>query len=277
MFSCRKRRSNMPQIPDIQQLNELREFGDTLMTETRDLILSLWNRTALHSELKEDQTPVSEIDLRCEELVRSVIQRRFPSHGIIGEEFGPENDDADFVWTIDPIDGTQNLINRIPTFGTILGLLYRGEPVMGWIDHPVLGDSLRGGLGIGTFFNGEKVTLNDIPESGLTPNDIIATNCPATFARGGHLGALDTILKFHPHSRIYYDVYAHSLAIRGCLAVMVEYNLKIWDLSATKALIEGAGGAYRELGVSKSERGPTLYNAAFGKKHAVELMSNALR
>jgi fructose-1,6-bisphosphatase/inositol monophosphatase family enzyme len=58
---------------------------------------------------------------------------------------------------------------------------------------------------------------------------------------------------------------------------MVEYNLKIWDLSATKALIEGAGGAYRELGVSKSEHGPTLYHATFGKKHAVELMANVLR
>lgn len=267
----------MPQIPDIKYAEELREFGDSLVAETRALILSLWNRTAFHSELKEDQTPVSEVDLRCEELVRSAIQERFPSHGIIGEEFGSENSAADFVWTIDPIDGTQNLINRIPTFGTIVGLLYQGEPVMGWIDHPVLGDSLRGGLGMGTFFNGDKVTIGDIPQSGLTPNDIIATNCPATFARGGHLGALDIILKFHPHSRIYYDVYAHSLTIRGCLAVMVEYNLKIWDLAATKALIEGAGGVYQELGVRESDQGPALYNAAFGKKRAVELLANALR
>jgi fructose-1,6-bisphosphatase/inositol monophosphatase family enzyme len=131
-------------------------------------------------------------------LVRQRVRQAFPSHGIVGEEFGWENKGAEFTWTIDPIDGTQNLINRIPTFGTILGLLHKGQPIMGWIYHPVLGDSLRGGVNTGTFCNGTKVTLNDIPEAGLTPNDIIATNCPATFARGNHLPALDAILKFHP-------------------------------------------------------------------------------
>jgi fructose-1,6-bisphosphatase/inositol monophosphatase family enzyme len=256
--------------------NEFSRFGDSLIPQTRELVLSLWNRSSIQSELKEDQTPVSEVDLRCEELVRRRIREAFPSHGIIGEEFGWENRGAEFTWTIDPIDGTQNLINRIPTFGTILGLLHRGQPVIGWIDHPVMGDSLRGGPGIGTFLNGTRVTLNDILESGPTPNDIIGTNCPATFARGDHLSVLDAILRFHPHSRIYYDVYAHSLAIRGSLAVMVEYNLKIWDLSATKALVEGAGGAFQELGSKEQADGTTLLNAAFGKKRAVAMMTEAL-
>lgn len=255
---------------------EFSRFGDSLIPQTRELVLSLWSRSSIQSELKDDQTPVSEVDLRCEELVRRRIREAFPSHGIVGEEFGWENRGAEFTWTIDPIDGTQNLINRIPTFGTILGLLHQGQPIMGWIDHPVLGDSLRGGVGMGTFLNDTRVVLNDIPESGLTPNDIIATNCPATFARGGHLSVLDAVLRFHPHSRIYYDVYSHSLAIRGSLAVMVEYNLKIWDLSATKALVEGAGGAFQELGSEEFADGTTLLHAAFGKKRAVAMMTNAL-
>jgi fructose-1,6-bisphosphatase/inositol monophosphatase family enzyme len=260
-----------------KSLEEFSEFGDSLIAQTRELVLSLWNQSSIHSELKEDQTPVSDVDLRCEELVRRSVRQRFPSHGIVGEEFGWENKGSDLTWTIDPIDGTQNLINRIPTFGTILGLLYKGDPVMGWIVHPVLGDFLRGGPGIGTFYNRKRVVLGDIPESGLTPNDIIATNCPATFARGGHLPVLGAILKFHPHSRIYYDVYAHSLAIRGSLAVMVEFNLKIWDLSATKALIKGAGGLFRELGSEESPNGPSLYHAAFGKPRAVDSIAKAIQ
>ncbi len=186
--------------------------------------------------------------------------RRYSLSLAIREEFGWENRGAEFTWTIDPIDGTQNLINRIPTFRIILGLLHKGQPIPGWIDHPVLGDSLRGGVGVGNFFNGTKVALNDIPESGLTPNDIIATNCPATFARGAHLSVLDAILRFHPHSRIYYDVYSHSLAIRGSLAVMVEYNLKIWDLSATKALTLGARGEFQELGSEGLTDGTNLFH-----------------
>jgi len=261
---------------NVTPFNDFSRFGDSLIQQTRELVLSLWNRSSLHSELKEDQTPVSEVDLRCEELVRQRIRAAFTSHGILGEEFGWENKGAEFTWTIDPIDGTQNLINRIPTFGTILGLLHRGQPIMGWIDHPVLGDSLRGGVGMGTFLNGTRVILNDIPESGLTPNDIIATNCPATFARGGHLSVLDAILRFHPHSRIYYDVYSHSLAICGSLAVVVEYNLKIWDLSATQALVEAAGGAFQELGSQELADGTSLIHAAFGKKRAVNLMAKAL-
>lgn len=247
-------------------------FGDSVIEQTKPLILQLWNSTSIVSELKEDNTPVSEVDLRCEELVRGLIKERFPEHGIIGEEYGADRPDAEYVWTIDPIDGTQNLINRIPTFGTILGLLHNGKPILGWIDHPVLGNSLRGGPSVGTTYNGNLIKLSDLSTEALTPNDIIATNCPATFDRGGHLDVLWKILNAHPHCRIYYDVYAHTLAITGSLAVMVEYNLKIWDLSATQALIEGAGGVYQELGRNEVPGKPTAYHAAFGKKTAVEIL-----
>lgn len=254
--------------------NQFLSFGDKLISETRELILSLWLNEAIHSELKDDNTPVSEVDLKCEELVRNLIRKQFPEHGIIGEELGAERADAEFVWTIDPIDGTQNLINRIPTFGTILGLLHHGKPVLGWIDHPVLNQTLRGGVDSGTFHNGKKIWLEDLSGPLLTHNDIIATNCPSTF--GEHLSILWKILKFHPHVRMYYDVYSHSLAVMGSLAVMVEYNLKIWDLSATRALVEGAGGVYCELGQDEKLGKPTLYHAAFGKRRAVDLISKAI-
>lgn len=255
---------------------ELLSFGDSLIAETRSLILSLWKKNTFESRLKEDQTPVSEIDLRCEELARDLIRRRYPQHGIIGEEHGTERGDAEYVWTIDPIDGTQNLVNRIPTFGTILGLLHQGRPVMGWIDHPVLGIFTHGGIGLGVSTNGVEVRLADLAETQLTPNDVIATNCPATFARGGHEHVLDRVLTFHPHVRMYYDVYSHTLAIGGSLALMVEYNLKIWDLAATKALIEAAGGLYHELGREGGEGEVIRYHAAFGKKRAVELVAAAI-
>lgn len=255
---------------------ELLSFGDDLISQTRDLICKLWQDSAFSSRLKEDNTPVSEIDLQCEELARDRLQQKYPHHGIIGEEYGTEKGDAEFVWTIDPIDGTQNLVNQIPTFGTILALLYQGQPVLGWLDFPILGDRFRGGVDCGTYYNGKQIQLGDLKSNELSPTDVIATNCPATFQHSGNVEDLWKILQFHPHSRIYYDVYAHGLAIRGAVAVMVEYNLKIWDLAATKALIKGAGGAYQELGRIEAPGHPTLYHVAFGKKRAVELMANAI-
>ena len=258
------------------KFDEYLSFGDALLGETRELILSLWNKREIHSELKDDDTPVSEVDLRCEELMRERIRRRFPTHGVIGEELGEDSPSAEFVWTIDPIDGTQNLINRIPTFGTILSLLHNGTPVLGWIDHPVLGDTLRGGPGIGVMKNGSPASILDLTTPHLTANDIVGTNCPATFSRGGHEGVLYKILAFHPHIRMYYDVYSHSLAVTGSLAAMVEYNLKIWDLAATKALIEGAGGKYLELGADDHPGKPRLYHAVFGKQTAVGVISQVI-
>jgi fructose-1,6-bisphosphatase/inositol monophosphatase family enzyme len=237
-------------------------------------VLPLWHGQAFTSELKEDQTPVSQVDLQCEEMLRDRIRRRYPDHGIIGEEYGAERGDAEFVWTIDPIDGTQNLIHRIPTFGTIIGLLFRGKPVLGWIEHPVLGDSLRGGVGVGAFLNGRRLSVGDLACSALSANDVIATNCPATF--GKYVDMLWRVLKFHPHVRMYYDVYAHSLAIAGSLAAMVEYNLKIWDLSATQALIEAAGGTFLEVGSDQEAGKPTRYHAVFGKSRAVDLIAREL-
>lgn len=259
--------------PDSTFYQELLSFGDGLLNQTRDLILPLWQSNAFEFKFKDDDSPVSVIDLKCEELARDLIHKHYPHHGIIGEEYGTEKGDAEFVWTIDPIDGTQNLINRIPTFCTIVGLLYQGKPVLGWLDFPVLGETFRGGPSCGTYYNEQQIKLQDLGSDQLTSKDIIATNCPATFERGGHTDILWKVLKFHPHSRIYYDAYAHGLAVRGAVAVMVEYDVKIWDLAATQALIEGAGGLYRELDKVEQPGEYTLYSAAFGKQRAVELIS----
>jgi len=135
--------------PDSTFYQELLSFGDGLLNQTRDLILPLWQSNAFEFKFKDDDSPVSVIDLKCEELARALIHKHYPHHGIIGEEYGTEKGDADFVWTIDPIDGTQNLINRIPTFCTLLGLLHQGKPVLGWLDFPVLSETFRGGPSCG--------------------------------------------------------------------------------------------------------------------------------
>ena len=86
---------------------------------------------------KDDASPVTEIDRRVETALRAQIAQQYPQHGILGEEFEPADLDAEWVWVIDPIDGTKAFITGIPTFGTLVALAYRGVPVLGVIDNPV--------------------------------------------------------------------------------------------------------------------------------------------
>jgi histidinol-phosphatase len=242
----------------------------------KELILDLWEKGTLNESFKEDRTPVTEVDLKAEELARKIISKRYPEHGILGEEYPSVNPGSNYQWTIDPIDGTQNLVNRIPTFGSLVGLRYRGQAVYGIIDHPVLDIRIRGGFSLGAFLNDKVIRLNDIKQELLGDNDIIATNSPAVFGvseEGREL--FDKIISFHPHSRIYYDCYDHTLAILGSLAVVLEPNLNIWDITPIEALMNEVGGVCRRF----NERGSgeeMLVNAVFGKSKAVNLLSEYL-
>lgn len=261
-----------------EEVKALHAFAEQIADQTKALILDLWMGAEIHTQLKEDRTPVTQVDLQAEKLARELIQRQYPEHGVIGEEFEPLNPESDYQWTIDPIDGTQNLVNRIPTFGTLIGLRYKNQAVLGVIDHPVLNLRSSGGCGIGVTVNGERVQLTDLLEARLSDSDIIATNNIGVFGETDAGRALfHRIIATHPHSRIYYDCYAHSLAVSGSLAVVVEPNLKIWDLTPVEALLTECGGRFEYFNPQADKGHVTLYNAVFGKPKAVERMLEHIR
>lgn len=257
-------------------LKEYHQFALQIADASKELILELWKGGSFGETLKEDKTPVSEVDLQAEALARKMISERFPKHGIIGEEYDSINPESDFQWTLDPIDGTQNLINHIPTFGTLIGLRYCGKAIIGIIDHPVLNMRTHGGLHLGVSYNGSDVVLADLPENSLSSNDIIATNSLAVFGEDPKEQKLfSDIMAFHENARIYYDCYDQTLAVLGSLAVAMEPNLKIWDITPLEALLSELGGGcmrFNERGVSSD----MLTHAVFGKKRAVELLCNHL-
>ena len=115
-----------------------------LAAESGDFIKPLFGQTHLAVETKPDQSPVTIADRGAEELLRRRIAQRFPAHGIIGEEHGSERADAEFVWVLDPIDGTKAFITGVPLWGTLIALLHEGKPVLGCIHQPVLGQLLVG-------------------------------------------------------------------------------------------------------------------------------------
>ena len=116
-------------------------------------------RSRVSVEEKPDGSPVTEIDTALEARLRGRIHARFPEHGIIGEESGAERRNADWVWVLDPIDGTQSFILGKPTFATLIGLMFQGKPVLGVIEHPALGDRWVGAAGMATVLNGALALL----------------------------------------------------------------------------------------------------------------------
>src|SRR3954471_857444 len=114
-------------------------------------------RQPLAIDDKADLTPVTAADRAAEQAMRSLIESRFPEHGIIGEEFGRVREDAEFVWTLDPIDGTKSFISGVPLFGTLIALTHAKRPILGIIDQPISRERWVGVAGRPTILNGAVV------------------------------------------------------------------------------------------------------------------------
>ena len=203
-----------------------------------DFIRPLFAQPGLAVETKADQSPVTAADRGAEELMRAQIAKKFPTHGIIGEEFGPDRDDAEFVWVLDPIDGTKSFITGVPLWGTLIALLHRGQPVLGCIQQPVLRQLLLGD-GATTTLNGRPVrcrATTRIEDATLLYSD------PLTAAKYQNGGAFDALARRAKLVRTWGDCYGYFLVASGQADAMVDPIMNPWDIAALVPVIRGAGG-----------------------------------
>lgn len=218
--------------------------------------------------MKPDASYVTDADLETERVLRAGITRRFPDHGIIGEELPARNPGAEFQWILDPIDGTLSFTHGIPFYGTIIGLQRRGRPVAGLIDHPGLGLRYSAAAGLGSYRNGERLRIRDLRAVADLEREVIAVGDRSRFLACGSAGPFDALMRRYPVVRGYADCLGHTLAAEGAVAAMVDYGIKLWDISATQLLCEEAGGAFRVTHESR-KAGLTLYGIVCGKPKAV--------
>lgn len=220
---------------------------------------------------KPDRSFVTSIDLRVEEHLRGLIGRHFPGHGVIGEEYPPANPEAPFQWIMDPIDGTEDFVQRLPTFGTILALHYRGEPVVGVIDHPLLDIRVSAAYGMGTRKNGERVILADLDPAAIDGTERVMLPARANFIKYRDDGSLfDAVARAHPNHRIFRTCFTHTCAATGTADATIDYGNPIWDFAASRILIEEAGGKFtvvREWDVPSTGR---VYGSIMGKPVLVD-------
>ena len=204
---------------------------------------------------KPDLTPVTAADRAAEAAMRALIEARFPDHGIVGEEFGRVREDAEFVWTLDPIDGTNSFISGVPLFGTLIALTRAGHPILGIIDQPVSRERWVGAAGRPTTLNGAAIRCRACPT--LAAATLFATT-PDMF-RGEDAASFARVSAAIKLTRFGADCYAYGLVATGFVDLVLEASLKPYDFCAMVPIVEGAGG------VATDWRGGSLHLASDGR------------
>lgn len=221
----------------MSELNELKKFSKVLAEKSGNII-SQFFRSDVHIETKKDESPVTIADKKAEEVMRSLIEKEYPDHGIVGEEFGIQNNDAEYKWILDPIDGTKSFISGAVTFGTLIALVKNEKPILGVINQPVLKEFLIG--------DNNEAKLNDVHVNVRQCDDIteatLLTTDHLNIEQYQSLEAFENLMRKVKLYRQWGDCYGYYLVATGYADIMIDPIMSIWDLMALIPIIKGAGG-----------------------------------
>jgi myo-inositol-1(or 4)-monophosphatase len=218
-------------------------FIGRLATASGETILPFF-RTSLGIENKNtghDLDPVTEADRAAEAVMRRMIKENFPQHGIVGEEFGSERADAEYVWVLDPIDGTKSFIAGFPVWGTLIALMHHGAPVFGMMHQPYIGERFSGDSG-SAHYNGPsgKRTLAVRKCASLAEATLFTTS--PRLMNTADRAQFEQVEKEVRLSRYGGDCYAYCMLAAGHLDLIIETELKPYDVAALIPIVAGAGG-----------------------------------
>jgi histidinol phosphatase-like enzyme (inositol monophosphatase family) len=220
-----------------EHLRALAAFAESLADEARSILAAAGPAAAEH-EIKADGSPVTPFDRRVETALRQRIAERYPGHGVLGEEHGAEALDAEFVWVIDPIDGTKQFIGGLPVYGTLIGLAIGGELAYGVLDFPATAERLSGGRGLGARLNGKTVACRPCAELGQA---LLASGIP-TRDLAAERTAVDRLYRACRFAVWGGGSYAFAQVARGRLDIAAYRSLDAYDYAAAVPVIEAAGG-----------------------------------
>jgi myo-inositol-1(or 4)-monophosphatase len=224
-------------------LRELLDFAIEIAHEAGRSTLAYY-QTGIEIETKTDLSPVTIADRGAEQLLRARIQRRFPDHAILGEEYGLTGaPGAACRWILDPVDGTQSFIHGVPLYATLIGVEVDGVSQVGVAYFPALDEMVHAARGLGARWNGRPCHVSTTDSLGA------ATFCYTAvdgFARNGRRGALDRLLGATRTHRGWGDAYAHALVATGRADLAVEPIMNIWDNAPLLPILTEAGGRFSD-------------------------------
>ena len=217
------------------------EFAGKLADAARAVAQSHF-RQGLTIEDKPDESPVTRADREAEAAMRALIGEAYPDHGIFGEEYGSENEDADFVWVLDPIDGTKRFITGNPLFGSLVALLHRKKPIVGVIDMPILEERWLGVAGQPSLFTDKQGSREvRVRSCSEVARATILSTAPEMF-QGVDGPAFERLRQAAKLTLYGGDCFNYGLLASGFTDLVVEAGLAPYDIMALAPVVLGAGG-----------------------------------
>ena len=194
--------------------------------------------------LKADKSPVTEADVETEKTIRAILAAKYPQHGFHGEETGTSALDAEYVWFVDPIDGTKAFVREYPMFSTQIALAHRGRLVVGVSSAPAYGELAYGEIGVGAWLDERPIrvsTIDTLEEAALSTGNL------KTLATGPRWPAFGALVGRVNRIRGYGDFLHYHLLASGRIDAVVESDVNILDVGACAVIVEAAGGRFTDL------------------------------
>lgn len=213
---------------------------------------------------KADKSPVTEADVRAEEVIREVLAKRFPGFGFFGEETGQHAMHAENVWLVDPIDGTKSFVRDCPFFSTQIALMRAGRFVLGVSSAPAYGELAWAERGRGAWLDGKRIEVSQVD---ALDRAIVSTGNLKSLAASAAWPRLGTLIGGVNRIRGYGDFVHYHLLARGALEVVLESDVNILDIAALTVIVEEAGGRFTDLRGEAVGLATTTVLATNGRLH----------
>lgn len=228
----------------LPELQSRLDFALRSYASAKTFILGYYQAAELEVERKRDSSPVTAADRGAEQLLRAEIAKEFPGDGVLGEEFGDTPGTNGFRWILDPIDGTKSFIHGVPLFGTLIGLEYQGECVLGVCGFPALDEVVYGATGLGAWWQrGAAAPQRAWVSQVKTLSE--AVFCCTSIQRWERVGKSEAFQAFVSQAKLargWGDCFGHALVATGRADIMVDVGMNPWDGAALVPIMREAGG-----------------------------------
>jgi histidinol-phosphatase len=213
---------------------------------------------------KADKSPVTTADIEAEKAIRALLEARFPDHGFYGEETGERRRDAEFLWLVDPIDGTKAFVREYPMFSTQIALMHRGELIVGVSSASEYGELAYAEKGQGAWLDGKRITVSKIDS---LERATLSTGNIKALALGSRWSAYGALVSRLDRIRGYGDFLHYHLLAAGKIEAVIETDVNILDIAALAAIVEAAGGRFTDLEGEPASLETTSVLATNGRLH----------